>query len=208
VQRIFHFLSGDDEAPTFRHLMVAPFDLRERLTGLIRAEAERAGRGEEAGITFKLNALEDEGVILDLYRAAQAGASIRGVVRGICRMVPGAPGWSERVELLSVVDRYLEHGRVYAFHNGGEPLVFLASADWMHRNLSRRVEVAFPVRDPTLRAQVLDGLRLQLEDTRKARVLDGRGLNRYARGGGPPLRSQQTIREQLLALAPTSLATP
>jgi polyphosphate kinase len=78
----------------------------------------------------------------------------------------------------------------------------------MHRNLSRRVEVAFPVRDPTLRAQVLDGLRLQLEDTRKARVLDGRGLNRYARGGGPPLRSQQTIRELLLALAPTSLATP
>lgn len=204
VQSVFHFLAGDGDPPPFQHLLVAPFDLRERLSALMEAETERARAGGHASITFKLNALEDEEVILSLYRAAQAGVRVQGVVRGICRMIPGVPGWSDDVHLRSVVDRYLEHGRVYAFGNGGDPLVYLASADWMHRNLSRRVEVAFPVRDHELRAHVLSILELQLADNRKARILDGEGLNRYADGGGPTLRSQEAIRQRLAHLHPTA----
>jgi polyphosphate kinase len=202
VETLFRFLSGEEPTPSFEHLLVAPFDLRQRITGLIEAEAERARRGEPAGVTFKLNALEDETIIGSLYEAARAGVSVRGIVRGICRMVPGVVGWSEGVHLRSIVDRYLEHGRAYVFENGGNPLVYLASADWMYRNLDRRVEVVFPVRDPDVRGQILETLDLQFADNRKARILDGEGLNRHTPSEGPALRSQETIRQWLAGLSP------
>lgn len=206
LERVFQILAGSHEiVPVFRSLMVAPFDLRDRVYELIDREAERARRGEPAGITFKLNALEDEAVITRLYEAARAGVRIRGVVRGICRMIPGVPGWSEHVELRSIVDRYLEHGRIYVFAGGGDPAVYLSSADWMHRNLSRRIEVAFPVLDPTLRSQVIHGLELELADTRKARIIDEGGTNAIANGGAPPLRSQAAIRDWLGSLTETTV---
>ncbi len=204
VEEVFRFLAGERPSPTFRHLLVAPFNLRDEITRLIASETERARRGEPASITFKLNALEDEGVIGALYEAARAGVAIRGVVRGICRMAPGIEGWSDEVHLRSIVDRYLEHGRAYVFGNAGDPLVYLSSADWMHRNLDRRVEVGFPVRDPGLRAQIRHVLEIQLADDRKARLIDAEGTNRYAESDGTgraPVRSQEATRAWLAELA-------
>lgn len=197
VERLFHFLEGGDGPPGFRHLMVSPFDLREGLYDLIQDEIDRARRGKDASITFKVNGLEDEEVIDRLVEAARAGVRLRGIVRGICRLVPDESEWGDRFRLRSIVDRYLEHARAYVFGNGGEPRVFLASADWMHRNLSRRVEVAFPVRDPACRAQVLKVLELQLADNRKARRLEAGSLNRYVSDGGAPVRAQAAIRSWL-----------
>lgn len=202
VERVFHLLSGREVEPLFDHLLVAPYTLRDGLVRRIRREAERARSGLPSGITFKLNALEDEEMIRELHTAAHAGVPIRGLVRGICRMVRPDEG---RVDLRSVVDRWLEHGRAYVFHGtDGPPEVFLASADWMHRNLSRRVEVAFPVLDAHLRDQVLDVLELQLADDRKGRILDGSGQNVYAGASGSGRGSQAAVRDHLAGLTPRS----
>jgi polyphosphate kinase len=203
VERVFHFLEGLDEEPEFRHLMVAPFDLRERLYGLLEAERVRAGRGEDASVDFKLNALEDDGMIARLVRAAESGVRLRGVVRGICRLTGDESDRGGRIHLRSIVDRYLEHARAFVFGNGGDPLVYLSSADWMNRNLSRRVEIAFPIRDPACRAQVMRILELQLADNRKARRLDAERQNhRVPAGSASPLRSQAAIRSWLQGRGP------
>lgn len=200
VERVFQFLEGKVEDPEFHHLMVSPFGLREGLYALIGAEIDRAGAGEDASITFKVNALEDEGVIALLMEAAKAGVHLRGIVRGICRLAPDDAEWGDRIQLRSIVDRYLEHGRAWVFQNGGDPLVYVASADWMYRNLSNRVEVTFPVRDPDCKAQVLRMLDLQLADNQKARRLDAEGHNRYVSDQGPPVRAQAAIRDWLESL--------
>ncbi|MEQ9570094.1 MAG: polyphosphate kinase 1 [Longimicrobiales bacterium] len=200
VEQVFHMLVGRDGVPRFEHLLVAPHSLRDALVERIRREADRSRSGRSAGITLKLNALEDEAMIRELHEAARAGVPIRGIVRGICRMVP-PPG--DGVQLRSVVDRWLEHGRVYVFHGtDGPPDVYLASADWMHRNLSRRVEVAFPILEPSLRDQVLDVLELQIADDRKGRILDGSGRNVYAGASGSGSGSQAAVREYLARLVP------
>lgn len=202
IERVFHMLEGRDVSPVFDHLLVAPHTLRTALVDRIRREARRAREGRPSGISLKLNALEDEAMIRELHDAALAGVPIRGLVRGICRMVPPS---DTAVRLRSVVDRWLEHGRIYAFHGtDGAPEVFLASADWMHRNLSRRVEVAFPLLDPRLRDEALDVLELQLADGRKGRVLDGSGRNVYAGAAEPGFGSQAAVRNYLARLSPST----
>jgi polyphosphate kinase len=194
VEQVFHFLAGEVQEPRTDHLLVAPFTLRKTFNRLIEHEAERAGAGQPSGMTLKMNSLEDEKIVDRLYEASRARVPIDIIVRGICRLVPGVADQSETIRVRSIIDRYLEHARIYRFHHDGENLLYLSSADWMKRNLSHRVEVAVPIYDPEVRRQLEHVLTLQLADNRKARVVDAAGANRYARDDGPPLRAQEAFR--------------
>jgi polyphosphate kinase len=166
-------------------LLVSPVTLRERMTWMIEREAEHARNGNPARLIFKMNQLTDGPLIRALYRASQAGVQIDLLVRGVCCLRPGVPGVSETIRVLSIVGRFLEHGRIYYFLNGGTEEVYLGSADLMPRNLDRRVEVVFPVADPVLRKQIRDGiLAVQLADTVKSRQLRSDGS--YERVRTPP----------------------
>jgi len=183
-----------------KHLMSAPTGLRSGIERLIDREIAHALSGKAAAILLKLNSLEDRPLIRKLYDASRAGVRIRLIVRGICCLVPGVVGMSENIEVVSIVDRFLEHARAYVFHNAGKPLVFLASADLMERNMDRRVETAFPVLDPRLRAEILDYLELQWSDTAKARTIDAAQHNQYRHpkwNSRTALRSQMALYERL-----------
>ena len=181
--QVFAYLADRRKLPRLRHLLVAPFSLRDGLEAMIDMEIANAELGKPAGITLKLNSLEDRALISKLYDASRAGVPVRLIIRGICCLAPGVPGLSDRIEAISIVDRYLEHTRAYVFANGGAPRVYLASADWMGRNLDRRVEVAFPLLDPKLKDEMLRLLELQWSDTTKARVIDPKHRNAYRRPG-------------------------
>jgi polyphosphate kinase len=179
VHDVFSFLTAYAENPSYGPLMVAPLDLAEKCIGLIEREAENARLGRPARIVAKINSLLDSDVIQALYRASQAGVEIELLVRGICALRPGIRGISDRVRVRSIVGRFLEHSRIYYFENGGEPEVFLGSADWMPRNLHERVEVLFPLKNPLLRDRVIhEVLAAYLADNVKTRFLqnDGRYL--------------------------------
>jgi len=209
VADLFNMITGYARMPPMEHLVVAPFELRQQLRLWIAGEIDHAHAGRASGIRAKINSLADPEVIEMLYAASQAGVSIELCVRGICCLRPGIPGLSENIRVVSVVDRFLEHPRAYYFENGGDPKVYLASADWMGRNLSRRVEVAFPVLDPGLRQRVIDEvLEASLRDNVKAREItsDG-GYRRVVPAPGEPLRrSQQDLLREITARAapPTS----
>lgn len=175
----------------FNHLLVGQFNLRSQLIQLIKDEIEFAKQGLASEITLKLNALQDEEMISLLYEASQAGVKIKLIIRGICSLIPGVKGFSENIEAISIIDRYLEHARVYVFHHGGEQRVYLSSADWMVRNLSYRIEVAFPIYDPKVKQEILDLLQLQWNDNIKARVIDVKLNNQYKdHGDDVGIRSQ------------------
>ncbi|HZD06292.1 MAG TPA: polyphosphate kinase 1, partial [Longimicrobiales bacterium] len=203
VESVFGYLAGELEEPVFRHCLVAPFNLRSGFYHLVDREIEAARAERESGIIAKMNSLEDRGMIERLYEASRAGVPMRMVVRGICCLLPGVPGFSESIHVRSIVDRYLEHGRAFLFHAGGEERMYLASADWMRRNLSHRVEMAFPLHDPDVRAQVRRFLDLQLADNLKARVIDRGQSNTYVSRSENevPLRAQSAIREMVRDLA-------
>jgi polyphosphate kinase len=176
VTALFNMLTGYADPPQWKRLAVAPLDLQERILAMVEREAERARRGEPARIVAKMNSLVDEKVIQALYAASQAGVDIDLVIRGICCLRPGIPGLSERIKVTSIVDRFLEHTRIFAF-GATSPEVYLSSADWMPRNFHKRVEVMFPVEDPALRDRiVVEILGACLSDDVKARQLlpDGR----------------------------------
>lgn len=177
VAYLFNVLTGFVREPHFRHLLVAPYNLHDRLQQLILAEAAAARRGQPARILAKMNSLVDRTTIENLYAASRAGVQIDLVVRGICCLVPGVPGLSENIRVRSIVGRFLEHARAYYFENhGGQPHIYLGSADWMPRNFFRRVEVVFPLEDPVLRRRVIDEvLSVQLLDTENARQLRADG---------------------------------
>ena len=185
VRRVFAFLTGEEEEPVFEHLLVAPFTLREGLYHLIEQEVEHVAAGRRGAVFAKMNALEDEGVIERLYEADKAGVDVRLLIRGILRMVPDYEGWGESIEVRSIVDRFLEHARVWHFANDGDEQVYLSTADWMKRNLSRRVEIAFPIFDPSHRAEILHILELQWQDDTKARVMDAAQSNALFRPSTP-----------------------
>jgi polyphosphate kinase len=200
VTELFNMLTGYTRPRRFRHLLVAPTGLRDGFQERIRREAEHARRGRPARIIAKMNSLVDRTLIEELYLASQAGVGIDLIVRGICCLRPGIPGLSDRIRAISIVDRYLEHARVYYFQNGGAPEYWLASADWMPRNLDHRVEVAFPVLDARLQVQIHEVLELQLRDTVKAREirLDGSSV-RVRAADTPPIRSQERLYAQVVA---------
>ncbi len=172
LKSVFKFLGKRDEKPNLQHLLVAQINLQEVLLQAIDQEIEKAKAGKKAYIIIKLNNLEDEVMIDKLYEASQAGVNIDLIIRGICCLRPGIKGLSENIRAIRIVDVFLEHARVFVFHNEGNPKVYLGSADWMKRNLYRRVEVVYPVYDRALKAEMLHILQLQLQDSTKAVVLN------------------------------------
>jgi polyphosphate kinase len=193
VEEVFRFLWEEVESPNCVNLLVAPTTLRDRLFEHIEQEIRNAQAGVVAGMALKMNSLEDRDMIDHLYRASQAGVRINLVVRGVCCMRPNLPKWSENVKARSIVDRFLEHARIFRFVNGGSTRMYLASADFMKRNLDRRVEVAFPVFDPDLREEMERFLHFQLSDNTKARILDSEQSNHYVgrRVGEPRVEAQE-----------------
>ncbi|HEV2057318.1 MAG TPA: polyphosphate kinase 1 [Methylomirabilota bacterium] len=196
LTELFNLLTGYTRPHGFHHLLLAPSDLREGLVERIRSEASHARAGRPARIIAKMNGLADPRLIEELYEASGAGVRIDLIVRGICCLRPEVPGLSDNIRVVSIVDRFLEHARIFYFEHAGEPEYLLASADWMPRNLDRRVEIAFPVLDPGLQAQVREILEIQLADTVKARRIlpDGSSV-RITADGQPALRSQERLYE-------------
>jgi polyphosphate kinase len=192
VSNVFSFLENiKPPRQEFEHLFVGKFNLRPALYALIDQEITAAKAGRPARILIKTNSIEDKDVIRKLYEASQAGVAVQLIVRGICCLVPGVEGLSENIEAISIVDRFLEHTRVFVFHHGGEEKMFLSSADLMQRNLNFRIETAFPVYDPDIKNEIATLLNLQLEDNVKARILDRHDRNEYRRSNSDiPVRAQ------------------
>lgn len=192
VARVFSFLETvivPQEG--FQHLMVGQFNLRTQLERLIDFEIQEARQGRPAHIILKMNSVQDKAMIEKLYQASQAGVKIQMIIRGICCLVPGVAGISENIEVISIVDRFLEHARVFYFNHAGDDVIYLSSADWMVRNLNYRVETAFPIYDPQLRRDIVDYLQIQLRDNVKARIVDENMTNAYKKGGNDiAIRSQ------------------
>ncbi len=196
VSSLFNVLTGYSDPPRWKKLAVAPFDLQTRIVSLIERETHKALRGEPARITAKMNSLVDPVAIQALYAASQAGVEIDLNVRGICCLRPGLPGTSERIRVFSVVDRFLEHSRVFAFGDGDKAEVYIASADWMPRNFHRRIEVMCPVEEPALKRRLLDEvLGMPMRDNVKARRLLVDGTYVPVDRPGPKLRSQTALLE-------------
>jgi polyphosphate kinase len=176
VAQLFNTLTGLGRTPEFKHLLVAPFNLHSRTQELIAAEAANAAAGKPARIIAKMNKLVDPATIESLYAASQAGVKIDLIVRATCCLLPGVKGLSENIRLRNIVGRFLEHSRVFYFENGGQPLVYCGSADWMPRNFFRRVETLFPIEDPELRRRIFEEvLPIELRDNEDARELQPDG---------------------------------
>lgn len=191
VERVFQVLHREKSKAKSEHLLVAPFSLRSRFEEMIDRETKHARKGRAARIIAKMNSLEDPAMIGKLYEAGSAGVKIDLIVRGICCLIPGLKGVSDNITVTSIVDRFLEHTRIFLFHNDGEEICLLSSADWMKRNLDRRIEVAFPIYDKTILQQLKDVLELQMRDTVKARIVDKKLENRIrSERGAQPVRSQ------------------
>jgi polyphosphate kinase len=204
LTELFNLVTGYTRPREFHHLLVAPAELRDGLVARIRREADHARAGRRARLIAKMNSLVDRSLIEELYAASQAGVRIDLIVRGICCLRPGVAGLSEGIRVISIVDRYLEHARLFYFENDGASEYWLASADWMPRNLDHRVEVAFPILDPALQEQARDILEIQLADNVKARRIraDGRSERLRPDEDVAPVRSQERIYE-LMASAVT-----
>jgi polyphosphate kinase len=198
VSALFNYLTGYGALPQWRKLVVAPSRLQSFMIERIDQETAHQAAGRGGRIIAKMNGLLEPAVVQALYRASQAGVRIDIICRGICALRPGLPGVSENIRVISIVDRFLEHSRIFYFGNGGDPQVYIGSADWMDRNLSRRVEVVFPIEQPDLKLRLTEEiLQTSLNDTVKARLLlpDGSYRRVTAQDGQAPLRSQEKFLE-------------
>jgi polyphosphate kinase len=165
---LFNFLTGYSRQKAYRKILVAPLTLRDRMEALIRREIDHARQGRSGKIVAKMNSLVDAKIIKLLYQASQSGVSIDLIVRGICCLRPGIAGVSDNIRVISVIGRFLEHSRIFCFHNNGQPEYYIGSADWMTRNLDRRVEAVTPVEEPALAAELQGILATLLADNRQA----------------------------------------
>lgn len=181
LQRLFADLTKSTFNEGYQAIITSPLETRPRLLQLIDREIEHARAGRPASIVFKMNSLTDEELIQKMYQASNEGVRIDLIVRGICSLIPQVAGYSENIYLRSIVDRYLEHARVWIFHNNGEEDIYLSSADFMNRNLDKRVEVSFPIFDSGIKDQIKKIIQLQLADTTKAREVNMEDKNRYIR---------------------------
>ncbi|MGA8032816.1 MAG: polyphosphate kinase 1 [Casimicrobiaceae bacterium] len=200
VAEVFLHITSLAKANRLRHMLLAPFTMQSRVIAMIRREARHARSGRPSGIRAKMNALVDDGVIQALYAASKAGVPIDLIVRGACSLRPGVPGVSETIRVRSILGRFLEHHRVWRFENGGKPSVWLSSADWMGRNLFKRIEVAFPVRDPELAERVVaEGLDIYMRDTEGAWELgaDGSWTKVQPAAGATPFSAQADLMTRL-----------
>lgn len=191
LKNVFLYLSEKKDPGEFCHLLVSQFNIIARFTELIDREISNAKKGRPAGIIIKINNLEEQGMIDKLYEASEAGVKIDLLVRSICCLIPDQP-YSANIRVMRIVDRYLEHARVFVFQNDGHPEVYMGSADWMKRNLYRRVEVTFPIYSAALRSEIMKILKLQLSDNTKAVTLDSAHHNIAIRQttDEPPVRAQ------------------
>jgi polyphosphate kinase len=179
VQKVFNFYEDNLKTGSYKHLAVAPFNMRKRFLKLINNEIENVQAGKEAYIIIKLNSLVDEEMITKLYEASAAGVKIKMIIRGICSLVTELAGYSNNVEAISIVDKFLEHSRIFIFCNEGQERYYLTSADWMARNLDHRSEVAVPIYDESIKKEIRTFIDLQWADNTKARVLNTRQDNKY-----------------------------
>jgi polyphosphate kinase len=203
ASQLFNALTGFSKADHYEQLMVAPTGLRSGFEELIDRETEHARAGRPSGIVAKLNAISDAGIVQALYRASRAGVPIDLVVRGMCVLRPGIPGVSETIRVSSIVGRFLEHSRIFAFVNGGDREVYIGSADWMGRNLDRRVETVVPVFDPSLGETIVnDILDVYLADNVKSRILrsDGSYERRHVLPGESRVEAQQIFLKRYQAV--------
>jgi polyphosphate kinase len=201
VTNFFNLLTGICQFQPMRKLLVAPFQLHQRLLELIHRETDNASQGLPARIVAKINSLAEREIIKALYRASQAGVQIELVVRGICCLRPGIKGLSENITVRSIVDRFLEHSRVYYFENACQPQVFIGSADWLPRNFFRRIELIVPIEDGVLRERIIhEILALPLQDNTKARLLRDDGSYQFVSSarGEKEHRSQFEFAEHAL----------
>ena len=175
----------------YNHLIVSPHYTRNVLYNLIEAEIENHKNGLPSGIRIKLNNMSDYPMIDKLYEASQAGVSVKIIARGICCLIPGVEGLSENIEVISIVDKFLEHPRVFIFENQGDAKVYISSADFMTRNLDRRVEIGCPIYDPEIKQEIVDTFAISWQDNVKARIISATQDNAYREcQGEPALRSQ------------------
>ena len=199
LTEVFNLITGYTRPQKFHHLLMAPMKLREQFIAMIEREAQQALAGRPARIIAKVNSLIDRAIIEKLYDASQAGVEIDLIVRGMCSLRPGIEGLSERIRVVSIVDRYLEHSRIFYFQNGEPYSLWLASSDWMPRNFDRRVEIAFPILEPRLQTILKEILELQLADNFKAWLMRPDGSYARIQDGKPVFRFQERYYEMLLA---------
>ena len=193
IDMVFDFFEVNYKVNKYQHLIVSPHYTRKTLIKLVDTEIANAKAGKPAGIRLKLNSLSDYPMIDKLYEASKAGVKMRLIVRGICSLIPGVEGMSENIEVISIVDKYLEHSRVYIFENAGDPKVYISSADWMPRNLDARVEVACPIYDESIKKEIMDVFEISWSDNVKARIISQAQDNAYRKTKGVPVRSQIAI---------------
>jgi polyphosphate kinase len=195
VQNVFLQLTSMAQTPPLKKLVQAPFNLHEHLLDLIGQETKNANAGGTGHVVAKLNALVEPEIILALYQASCAGVIIDLIVRGVCCLRPGIPGVSDNIRVRSIIGRFLEHSRVYYFHSNGEEKVYCASADWMDRNVFRRVEICFPIDNPEMKQRLIGDLDLCLQDNQGTWELqaDGRWLRRAPQPGSEAVSLQQAL---------------
>lgn len=184
VGKVFAFFRNNFKIGEYKHLLVSPFNMRKRLLGLIQQEIKNASSGKPAYMVLKMNSLVDGEMIEKLYRASQAGVKIKLIIRGICSLVTELKGFSDNIEVISVVDKFLEHSRIFVFGNGGDELFYISSADWMFRNLDSRSEVSVPIFDSGLKEQLRTYLSIQLADNTKARIINRKQDNSLRKSHG------------------------
>ena len=195
VNKVFNFFDTNYNVQKFKYLIVSPHYTKKQLKHLIDEEIKNAKAGKEAYIKLKMNNITSYKMIDKLYEASRAGVKIQMIVRGICCLVPGIEGMSENIEVISIVDKFLEHPRLFIFGNGGTPKVYISSADWMTRNISFRVEVGCPIYDKTIQQELIDTFEISWADNVKARIINKAQDNTYRPHTTPALRSQVALYE-------------
>jgi polyphosphate kinase len=196
---LFNYLTGYSQQRAYRKLLVSPVNARELFDRLIQQEIDRVQAGGTGRIVAKMNALVDPKMIANLYRASQAGVSIDLIIRGMCCLRPGVPGVSESIRVISIIGRFLEHSRIYYFHNGGDEKIFIGSADWMTRNLDRRVEVITPIEDPKISKDLQEILGIMLADNRQAWDMQSDGS--YIQRRPHNVKDEQSTQQILMEMA-------
>ncbi|PTI75032.1 RNA degradosome polyphosphate kinase [Staphylococcus succinus] len=194
--KFFNYLSGYSVKPIYNKLIVAPFDIRDVFLERIECEIRAHRQHGNGHIIMKMNSLTDKDIILQLFKASCAGVKVQLIIRGICCLKPGIPGISENIEVVSIIGRFLEHSRIYYFHNNGDEKIYLSSADAMTRNMIKRVEILFPIESKSIAKRLLDYLQLQLSDNQKGRYQDQYGNYHYINNNASPLNSQAYLMKE------------
>lgn len=197
VEKLMDMLFQGTNKHRFDHLLVAPEYMQKQFIELIDTEIKNAKEGKTAYIIAKMNSLVEDSIVKKIYDASKAGVKIDLIVRGTCSVVPGVPKLSENIRIISIIDRFLEHARIFIFANGGQEKIYLASSDWMNRNLHNRIECAFPIYDENIKQEIRDIINIQLSDNTKARLIDIEYDNKYVTNDKPKVRAQMDTYEYL-----------